>query len=134
MEPALEAIIYILVSQFSAVQGEDTAEETPAYQLQKEASVYSETNCKEAVSCPGRLALPKEAAICISAAIANKILFLRDNHCRIWSLKNNGSLRVLAQNMLFQVTNLNITVSDMRSNSSNRNSDVNNNPARLASS
>jgi hypothetical protein len=49
-------------------------------------------------------------------------------------LKNNGSLRVLAQNMLFQGTNLNITVSDMRSNSSNRNSDVNNNPARLASS
>jgi hypothetical protein len=76
MEPALEAIIYILVSQFSAVQGEDTDEETPAYQLQKEASVYSETNCKEAVRCAGRLALPKEAAICISAAIANKIFMV----------------------------------------------------------
>jgi len=60
--------------------------------------------------------------------LANKILFLRDNHC------NNGSLRKLAQNMLFQGTNLNITVSDMRSNSSNRNNDVNNNAARLASS
>ena len=79
----------------------------------------------------------KKAAICISAPIANKILFLRDNDCRIRSLKNNGSLRELAQNMMpFQGTNLKpgITVSDMRSNSSNRNNDVNNNAARLASS
>jgi len=124
------------VSQFSAVQGEDTAEETPSYQLQKEASVYSKTNCKEAVCCASRLGLQKEAAICISAPIA-KILFLRDNDCRIRSLKNNGSLRELAQNMMpFQGTNLKpgITVSDMRSNSSNRNNDVNNNAARLASS
>ena len=81
--------------------------------------------------------LKKKAAICISAPIANKILFLRDNDCRIRSLKNNGSLRELAQNMMpFQGTNLKpgITVSDMRSNSSNRNNDVNNNAARLASS
>jgi len=65
-------LLYILVSQFSAIQGEDTAEETPAYQLQKEASVYSETNCKETVSCAGRLALQKETAICIAAAIVSQ--------------------------------------------------------------
>lgn len=93
MEPALEALSCCLKSVL-LYKDKIEMKKPHKYQLQKEAPVYSETKREEAVCCAGRLALQKEAAICISAAIANNVLFLRDDDCdcMIRSLKNNGSL------------------------------------------
>lgn len=103
----------ILVSQFSAVQGEDTAEET---------SVYSKTKCK-AVSCAGRLVLQKYYFW--DTTTVGYGLWRTTEACENWP-------RVCLSKE--PISNQAFTVSDMRSNSSNRSNDVNNNAARLASS
>jgi hypothetical protein len=64
---------FILVSQFSAaVQGEDRDEETPTNTSYKKKLQFTQKqNAKKQFAVLAGWLLQKEAAICVSAAIAN---------------------------------------------------------------